>query len=112
MVRLLWCSASVRTLAVLMLVWVGFDFGVHGLVAPDGAPMVAAASPASLGAGRGGGNVTLAPDQCFCHSVSVGALTPLRQAFFEFLGNAETPLCPPAPHTERHPLDQPPRLAA
>ena len=112
MARLLRCSATVRTLALLLLVWIGLDVGLHGFVSSDYAAIPSAGRPAVVGTGSGTVRAHGTPDHCFCHSVSVGALTPLRPVFLAPVGEAETRPCPPPPHADRHPLDQPPRLTA
>jgi hypothetical protein len=105
-------STFVRTLALLLLVWVGFDVGLHGFLVSDYA-VIAAASPAVVDAAASGqagqGDVV---DHCFCHCPSIGALSAVRPACLGLVGIAEPLASPAVPHNERHPLDQPPRLAA
>jgi hypothetical protein len=105
-------SASIRALALLLLLWGGFDIGLHGLLESDYAP-IAPVRSAALDDGTGGtGPAQVGPDLCFCHGLSIGALAPVLPARLGLLGNAEAAPCSPVPHTDRHPLDQPPRPSA
>jgi hypothetical protein len=104
-------STFVRTLALLLLVWVGFDVGLHGFLVSD-YTVLAAASPTVIDARTGGHGEQGDTDHCFCHSPSVGALSAVRPACLGPVGIAEPLPCPPVPHTDNHPLDQPPRPAA
>ncbi len=112
MIRLLRGSATVRQLALLLLLWVGFDVGLHGFAASDYATVASSTSITTIEARASGASAGGGFDHCFCHSLSVGAVTPLRAVFLAPIGEARTPTCPPPPHADRHPLDRPPRLAA
>lgn len=104
-------SASIRALALLLLLWGGFDIGLHGILESDYAP-IAPVRSATLDDGGAIGSPQVGPDHCFCHSVSIGALAPVLPARLGLIGTAVAAPCSPVPHTDRHPLDQPPRLSA
>jgi hypothetical protein len=112
MVRLPRGSAAVRTLALLLLVWVGLDVGLHGFFASDCSTISVGGATAVVDGGSGIVAAHASPDHCFCHSVSVGALRAPSAVFLALSGEAGTIRCPAAPHRDPHPLDQPPRLSA
>ncbi len=105
-------SFPLRILTVAFLLWIGLDFGAHGLFASGSAPL-------------GGGPITVrtamdetpvgsccTPDHCFCHGLSVGAVAAARTIVLDQTGDAVASLPSRVPHGDRHPPDQPPRLAA
>ncbi len=67
----------IRALALLLLLWVGFDVGAHGLVAADFGPTPSCGCDTSV-SGNSDGAAAPAPVEChcFCHAVSVGAVLP------------------------------------
>lgn len=105
-------SAPIRAFALLFLLWVGFDFGVHGLFASDFAPMATSTSSTSVGVKEGGPSAQLAPDHCFCHGISVGAVMPARTADLALTGTLLIELSRQVPPSSPHPLDRPPQLSA
>jgi hypothetical protein len=107
-------SALIRTLVVVLLLWVGFDFGVHGLLASDFAPMNAGSSSVTLDVSRGASSAVVhpAPDHCFCHSISMGAVAPAQAAGLGPTGSLASEPAPPVPPSVPHPLDRPPQLTA
>lgn len=106
-------SVLLRILTLVLLLRIGFDFGAHGLFVCESASMPGGASAARLGSHDDGSLPTAAaPDHCFCHALSVGAVAPELVAVLTLVGSAVTPL-PMAVHlADRHPLDQPPRHLA
>lgn len=105
-------SAQIRAFALLFLLWVGLDFGVHGLFASDFAPMATSGSSTSLGVEDAGSGAHPAPDNCFCHSVSMGAVEPARTAVPTPVGTLVSEPSLQLPPSDPHALDRPPQPAA
>lgn len=105
-------SAPIRLFAVLFLLWVAFDFGAHGFVGPDFPPIAASGGGVGVCLEPGGGAGSAAPDHCFCHSVSIGAVVPAPAAGLALEGELLLGLPPQAPRPARRSLDRPPQLPA
>jgi hypothetical protein len=105
-------SALVRAFAVLCLVWVGFDIGAHGLFASDFTPIAPISASLHVRVDERGATAPGAPDHCFCHSVSMGAVRPAPTAGLTPAGALVLDLSPQVPRSDPHPLDRPPQLAA
>jgi hypothetical protein len=105
-------DALIRTLTLLLLLWVGLDLGAHGLFASDFTPMATSGSSASLGVEDSGAGAHPAPDHCFCHGTSMGAVVPTPSAGLTPVGTVAVALSPQAPPGAPHPLDRPPQPAA
>jgi len=111
---MIWLRHSVpsRTLALLFLLWVGFDFGAHGLFASDLPPI--APGHASVGAclESVNGSGPAAPDHCFCHTVSMGAEVPAPVGGLLVEAGVLSGLSSPVPRTVPRSVDRPPQLPA
>jgi hypothetical protein len=105
-------SDLLRTLTLLLLVWVGFDIGAHGLFASDFTPIATIGSSLRLSHGDGGDAAPAAPDHCFCHGISVPAAMPTPTASLTSAGRLVLDLSLRGPSRTSHPLDRPPQLAA
>jgi hypothetical protein len=103
-------SALIRAFALLFLLGVGFDFGVHDLVVSDFAPLATGGSSTSLGVEHGGSGLHFAPDHCFCHAVSMGAVVPARTVGLAPTDTLVIALSPQVPSSDSTPLDRPPEL--
>jgi hypothetical protein len=104
-------SAPIRAFALLFLLWVGLDVGLHGLFASDFAPMATSRSSTD-GIKESGPCTHVAPDHCFCHAVSVGAVVPVRTTGLAPTGTLVIERARQVPPGSPHPLDRPPQLAA
>jgi hypothetical protein len=102
-------SSLLRALTLLLLLWVGFDIGAHGLFASDFAPIVESGWSVHL---SDGGNGAAAPDHCFCHGISVAAGMPSMIVSLTPAGTLVLYLAPQVPLGDHHPLDRPPQPAA
>jgi hypothetical protein len=105
-------AALIRTFTLFLLLLVGFDLGAHGLFASDFTPMATSSSSISLGVEDSGASTHPAPDHCFCHGTSMGAVVPASSAGLTPVGTVAVDLSPQAPHGAPHPLDRPPQLTA
>lgn len=105
-------AALIRTFTLFLLLLVGFDLGAHGLFASDFTPMATSSSSISLGVEDSGASTHPAPDHCFCHGTSMGAVVPAPSAGLTPVGTVAVYLSPQAPHGAPHPLDRPPQLTA
>jgi hypothetical protein len=105
-------SALIRAFALVFLFWVGLDFGVHGLFACDLAPIGTRGPSSSLCAEGSGAGVPSAPDHCFCHGLSMGAVVPARTASLAPTGTLVINLSPHVPSSDPNPLDKPPQHTA
>jgi hypothetical protein len=105
-------SALVRILTSLVLLWVGFDLGAHGLFASDFTPMTTGGSSVRLNVDDHEAAVPVAPDHCFCHGASVGAVAPAPAAGLTPAGTVVVAPSFPVPLGDTHPLDRPPQPAA
>jgi hypothetical protein len=103
-------SALIRTLAFLLLLEVCVDLGAHGLFASDHSP-IATGCASSVGACSHDHCTTgcAGDHQCICHGLSVGSLKPATLDAQAAPGDALVPLSEAIPHSDRHPLDRPPR---
>ncbi len=74
-------SARIRIPALILLLWVGFDVGAHGLLASDFDPVTGpSASSGEPSVGSSARNSAI-PDHCFCHGISTGiVVAPLAAA--------------------------------
>lgn len=104
--------ASIRTLTLLLLLWVGFDLGAHGLFASDFTPFPTSASSSRLSVDETGAGAAVAPDHCFCHGVSMGAVVAAQIAGPSPAGTLVVDLSPQLASSDPHPLDRPPQFAA
>ena len=105
-------SVPLRTLALLVLLWVGLDIGAHGLFASDFHPIASNPSRLCVSQDESGAAECAQPDHCFCHGLSTAAMMPMPTAGLTQVG-APVPDPPPqAPHSDPHPLDRPPQLVA
>ncbi len=104
--------APIRIVALLLLLWVGFDIGAHGLLASDFTPVARNGSSVSLNSNDAGATTPLAPDHCFCHSLSMGAVLPALPVGLAPTGALVLSISSHAPRNDRHPLDHPPQLTA
>ncbi len=102
-------SALTRAFALLVLLWAGFDIGAHGLLASDFAPMTASGSSISFGAEDSVVGAHPAPDLCFCHGISVGAVAPPRSAGLTPTRTLVIERSPQVPPGETNPLGRPPQ---
>jgi hypothetical protein len=105
-------SALIRILALLVLIWVGFDLGAHGLFASDFAPMTTGGSSLRLNVDTCGATAPIAPDHCFCHGASMGAVGPAPAAGLTPAGTVVVALSLQGPLSGPHPLDRPPQRTA
>ena len=105
-------SALLRTLTLLLLVWVGLDVGAHGLFGSDFTPIPASGLTPRLSHDASGDAASAAPDHCFCHSISMPAVMPAPTVSLTSAGKLVLDLPPRGPSGTRHPLDRPPQLAA
>ncbi len=99
-------------LTLLLLLLAVADLGVHGLFASDFGPPAVGSTSARLTAGDEGPAGSSVSDHCFCHSLSVGAVSPTSAAVLATLGDLVLGLLPALPCTTPVPLDKPPQLAA
>jgi hypothetical protein len=105
-------SALIRILASLVLLWVGFDLGAHGLFASDFTPMTTGGSSLRLNVDDREATAPSAPDHCFCHGVSMGAVVPAPATGLTPAGTVVVALSFQVPLSDPHPLDRPPQLTA
>ncbi len=105
-------SALIRVPAFLFLLWIGLDFGAHGFLASDAAPLASGSAAFSAQEEQGPAGTCGSNAHCFCHSISVGAVVPVCVAELTLVGQTVSPLPTLAPQTDRHPLDLPPRFIA
>ena len=105
-------SALIRTLTVLSLLWVGFDIGAHGLLASDFKPIATSGSSTRPSLDESGRTAPVAPDHCFCHSLSIGAVLAAATAGLTPAGTLVLDLSPQVPRSNSHPLDRPPQPTA
>ncbi len=107
-------SLRLRLLTLLLLLWVGFDLGAHGLLASDFPPLGGTESCTRLTpAGNAEDGATLGgPDHCFCHSISVGAVPPEPAVALAPLGAIAVVRPCRVPQRDRTAIDHPPQLAA
>ena len=101
-----------KTLTLLFLLWIGFDLGAHGIFASDFEPVAGGGAYSRLSVDDGGGAATDAPDHCFCHGVSIGAVDSAPGASLIPSGTLVIDQCPQAPLSDAHRLDRPPQLPA
>jgi hypothetical protein len=104
--------ALIRAMTVLLLLWVGFDLGAHGLLASDFGTAGEETCAARVAPSGGAAGVHLAHDHCFCHAVSVGAVLPAIAVNLAPSGAVVRPLSAQVPRSDGSPLDHPPQLAA
>ncbi len=105
-------SSLIRVLTLLSLFWVGFDIGAHGLLASDFAPLAPVGSCARASSGDSGTTPQPAPEHCFCHGISLGAVLPALVVRLAPAGPVLAPRSPQVPCNDGYPLDHPPQLAA
>jgi hypothetical protein len=105
-------SVLVRTLALLVLLWVGLDIGAHGLLASDFHPIASNPSRLCVSQDESGATECAPTDHCFCHSLSTAAMMPTPTAGLIQVGAPV--LDPPrqVPLSHPHPLDRPPQFVA
>jgi hypothetical protein len=103
--------ALIRTLTLFFLLWIGFDLGAHGLLASDFPPIASRAS-SRLRVDDGGAAAPDAPDHCFCHGISMGAVLPTLIAGLTPAATLVLIPSPQVPRRDPHPLDRPPKLTA
>ncbi len=106
-------SARIRIPALILLLWVAFDVGAHGLLASDFDPVTGpSASSREASVGSSLARTSAIPDHCFCHGISTGiVVAPLPVA----LTPADTVIlagCPEPAAKDGPPLDHPPHPAA
>ncbi len=102
----------IRLLALVLLLWVGFDVGAHGFLTSDFA-FPAAGARATLVAFDG--QVRPAPaahDHCFCGGIFEGATAPAPAETLIPTGAILADVVSRAPRADGHPLDRPPQLIA
>ncbi len=102
-------------LTLLLLLWVGFDLGAHGLLASDFPPLSGSGPSTRLASctdqgGTDAATTPTAPDHCFCHSISVGAVVPAAAGPLAAVGAIFAPFAQKVPLSDRIPLDHPPQL--
>jgi hypothetical protein len=102
-------SALSRTFAALILLWVGFDLGAHGIFASDFMPIATGNRSVRLGPENSGAP---APDHCFCHSISMGAVVTAPASGLTPTGTLVLAISLQVPPTDPHPLDRPPQHTA
>jgi hypothetical protein len=105
-------SVPIRILALLLLLWVGVDIGAHGLLASDFAPLQLAGPSPRAHCGDTGVQTTPAPDHCFCHGVSLGAILPGLSVHLAAAGVVVPALASQVACGDDYPLDHPPQLVA
>jgi hypothetical protein len=105
-------SAFLRTFTVLFLLWVGLDLGAHGLFASDFPPVAQGDGSVRLSLDESCGTGPVAPDHCFCHSLSIGAVVPACAGGLTPVGTLVLDLPPQLPPGDPHPFDRPPQLLA
>lgn len=105
-------AALIRTFTLFLLLLVGFDLGAHGLFASDFTPMATSSSSISLGVEDSGASTHPAPDHCFCHGISMGAIVPAQTAGLAPTDTLVIALSPQVPPSDPTPLDRPPQLTA
>jgi hypothetical protein len=105
-------SAPIRALTLLVLVWVGFDLGAHGFFASDFEPIAPGGSAIRVSVDDSRATTPPAPDHCFCHSISVGAVSPAPSSGLTPAGMFVLVLSPRVPRSHPHPFDRPPRFPA
>jgi hypothetical protein len=105
-------SVPLRTLALLLLLWVGLDIGAHGLVASDFPPIAGNPSRLCVSQDESGATACAPTDHCFCHSLSIAAMIPVPTAGLIQIGTPVLDPLPQVPHSHPHPLDRPPQLVA
>jgi hypothetical protein len=104
--------ALLRILASLVLLWVGFDLGAHGLFASDFTPMTTGGSSLRLNIDDGEATAPIATDHCFCRGASMGAVAPAPAAGLTPAGTVVVAPSFQVPLSDVHPLDRPPQLTA
>jgi hypothetical protein len=102
-------SPLVRTLTLLVLLWVGADFGAHGFLASDFTPIATGGTSVRLSPDDNG---VTAVDHCFCHSVSMGEVVRRPTAVLTPTGRVAVVLSPRVPRADAHRIDRPPQLIA
>lgn len=102
-------SAVVRTFVFLFLLWAGVDLVLHGLIASDFAPLATNDSSTSPCVEDGGAGAHSAPDYCFCHAPSLGAVVPAPTSVPAPVSTFVFELSLEAPLGDPHPLDRPPQ---
>jgi hypothetical protein len=102
--------ALIRTLTLFSLLWIGFDLGAHGIFASDFLPIGQGNASGPQMAGESGMAAPDAPDHCFCHGLSMGAVLPSPVEVLTPTGSLVLVRCPPSPLCDPHPLDRPPQL--
>ena len=105
-------SAPLRTLALIVLLWVGFDIGAHGLFASDFPAIAQTESRVRLSQDEGAATPVAPTDHCFCHGLSIAAVMPAPTAGLAPAGTLALDPPPQVPHSARQPLDRPPQLVA
>jgi NhaP-type Na+/H+ and K+/H+ antiporter len=105
-------SVPLRTLALLVLLWVGLDIGAHGLFASDFPPIAGNSFQLCVSQDDGGATECAPTDHCFCHSLSTAAMRLMQTAGLTQVGAPV--LDPPrqVPHSHPHPVDRPPQPVA
>ena len=105
--------ALIRTFTLLLLLWVGFDVGAHGILAADFGPIPPCGAATSV-CGDSGVTPESAPAHChcFCHAVSVGAVPPVRAEGLAAANAIVLAACTRVARNDRDPLDHPPQLNA
>jgi hypothetical protein len=104
-------SRLIRSFALLLLLWVGFDFGAHGVAASDLVPIAINAGAIALTGDGGAAPSHPGHDHCFCHGNFVGGATLLRNAELVPAGTLALRWVPALLLAAPHPLDRPPRLS-
>jgi hypothetical protein len=105
-------STLIRVLALLSLFWVGFDIGAHGLLASDFAPLPPIRSCPRASSDDTGASPQPAPEHCFCHGISLGAVLPALDVCLAPAGPVLAELPSQVPCSDGYPFDHPPQLAA
>ena len=105
-------SVPVRVLALVVLLWVAVDVGAHGLLASDFAPLTVPGSAPHATSGHTDATTPPAPDHCFCHGVSLGAILPALAVQLVPAGLVAPALGSQVTCCDDFPLDHPPQLAA
>jgi hypothetical protein len=105
-------SPPLRTLTLLVLLWIGFDIGAHGFVASDFPTIAANALRLRVSQDETGATACAPTDHCFCHSLSIAAMMAMPTAGLIQVG---TPVIDPplqVPHSYPRRLDRPPQVVA
>jgi hypothetical protein len=104
--------ALIRALTLFCLLWTGIDLGAHGIFPSDFQPIENSSASVPLRVGARGVDAPNAPDHCFCHGVSMGAVLSAPSAGLTPVGTLVSVLCPEVPPSHPHPLDKPPQFLA